>query len=168
MNWNNTIRVLLILILVSLNVGCDQISKSVVRERVEYNELIEIISDHVILTKVENAGAFLGMGSTFHPVVRNILLLIIPAISLVVLLVLMFVRTGLDKGMIIGMSFIIGGGIGNIFDRIVYGTVTDFLHIDFGFVGTGIFNMADVSVMTGTFCILIFMIFRKKELVGDV
>ncbi len=45
--------------------------------------------------------------------------------------------------------FLIGGGIGNIYDRIVYGSVTDFLHMDFVLFRTGIFNLADVSIMVG-------------------
>ncbi len=164
MRWNIFFRVLLILSLVTLNIGCDQYSKSVVREKIEYNELIEVFSDHVILTKVENSGAFLGMGSSMHPILRKIFLLIIPALALIILLFSILIKTGLDKGIIVGLSFIIGGGIGNLFDRIVYGTVTDFLHIDFGFIGSGIFNMADVSVMVGTILILLYMISRKREL----
>ena len=51
---------------------------------------------------------------------------------------------------------IIGGGIGNIFDRIVYGSVTDFLYLNFGgIMKTGIFNIADLSVTTGMILILI-------------
>ena len=61
-----------------------------------------------------------------------------------------------DKISIIGFSLIIGGGIGNIFDRIVYGSVTDFLYLDFGGIfKTGIFNIADLSVTTGMILILI-------------
>ena len=52
------------------------------------------------------------------------------------------------------IGFIIGGGIGNIYDRFVYGSVTDFFHIDFVIFQTGIFNMADVSVMVGMFILL--------------
>jgi signal peptidase II len=47
------------------------------------------------------------------------------------------------------MCFLIGGGIGNIYDRIKFGSVTDFLHIDFILFRTGIFNLADVSIMIG-------------------
>jgi len=49
----------------------------------------------------------------------------------------------------------VGGGIGNMFDRYLYGSVTDFLHIDLGWLRTGVFNMADVSVMVGTALILL-------------
>ena len=50
---------------------------------------------------------------------------------------------------------IIGGGIGNIYDRILYSSVTDFLYLEFGKLHTGIFNMADVSVVIGVLLILV-------------
>ncbi len=54
----------------------------------------------------------------------------------------------------IPFAFIIGGGIGNLYDRILYGSVTDFLHMDFQLFRTGIFNMADVSIMIGVFWLM--------------
>ena len=61
----------------------------------------------------------------------------------------------------IGMCFLIGGGIGNIIDRLLYGSVTDFLHIDFGLFRTGIFNLADVSIMVGIGILIINSIKQK-------
>lgn len=63
----------------------------------------------------------------------------------------------------IGVCFLIGGGIGNIYDRIVYGSVTDFLHMDFVLFKTGIFNMADVSIMTGIGLLLLQTLLAKKK-----
>ena len=61
------------------------------------------------------------------------------------------VRLRLRLGRILG----VGGGFGNIYDRLVYGSVTDFLQMNFVIVRTGIFNMADVSIMAGMFMILL-------------
>ena len=61
----------------------------------------------------------------------------------------------LDNLSLVGFSLIIGGGVANIFDRVVYGSVTDFLFINLGFFKTGIFNIADLSVTTGMILILI-------------
>jgi len=63
---------------------------------------------------------------------------------------------------LIGFCFVIGGGIGNLFDRIVHGSVTDFLHVDFGFFQTGIFNMADLSIMMGIF-IVVYQLSSKRK-----
>ena len=79
-----------------------------------------------------------------------------PIIVLISITLYTYLEKTLDQTSIIGFSLIIGGGIANIFDRIVYGSVTDFLYINLGGVfKTGIFNIADVSVTTGMILILI-------------
>jgi signal peptidase II len=45
----------------STNIGCDQVSKSIVRQRIDYNEQISLLNDHLTLTEIENTGAFLGI-----------------------------------------------------------------------------------------------------------
>ena len=149
MNNNKNIRLFLLLIMVALNIGCDQVSKIIVRDKVDYNEQISIIKDHFILTKVENPGAFLSAGTDLPLAVRFVLLSILPAIVLGYGLFYLLMKKDLPKIMQIGLCFLIGGGIGNVIDRLLYGSVTDFLHMDFGLFRTGIFNLADVSIMIG-------------------
>jgi signal peptidase II len=52
--------------------------------------------------------------------------------------------------------------MGNLIDRILYGSVTDFFHIQIGFFKTGIFNMADVSVTIGILMVLTIALIQKK------
>ncbi|HJX71384.1 MAG TPA: signal peptidase II [Bacteroidales bacterium] len=157
-------RKALILILILLNIGCDQVSKYIIRGNIEYYEQVELIKDYLILTKVENTGGFLGFGSAIHPVLKKIFFLAFPALVLIILMGFVLTKTRDNIFFITGVSFIIGGGIGNIFDRIVYGSVTDFLHIDIGIFKTGIFNLADVSIMLGTALILIYNLTKKRTL----
>ncbi|MCY1383789.1 Lipoprotein signal peptidase [compost metagenome] len=63
-----------------------------------------------------------------------------------------------------GICCLIGGGIGNVYDRIVYGSVTDFMHIDFVLFKTGIFNIADISIMTGVSIMFVHTFFKKTVL----
>ncbi|MEM7659666.1 MAG: signal peptidase II [Bacteroidota bacterium] len=156
------IRILLILLIVLVNVGCDQVSKAVVRERVAPNETIEVIGHNLILTNAENSGAFLSLGSDWPEPVRKLVLLIIPCIALLGAFVMLVLQDDLSRGMLVGLSFAIGGGIGNIYDRIKYGSVTDFLHIDLEFARTGIFNVADMSIMFGLILTL-FLYFRQAR-----
>lgn len=149
MNNNKNIRLFLLIIMVALNIGCDQVSKIIVREKVDYNEQISIIKNHFILTKVENPGAFLSIGNDLPIAVRFVLLSILPVIVLGYGLLYLLMKKDLPKIMQIGLCFLIGGGIGNVIDRLLYGSVTDFLHMDFGLFRTGIFNLADVSIMIG-------------------
>ena len=143
-------RSVLIILVIIVNVALDQISKFWIRANVETNELINLIGDKFIMTKVENKGAFLGMGSDLNPTIRLIVLLILPSAVLLFVLRYVFINKSIDKLSLIGFCCIIGGGLANLYDRIVYGEVTDFLHIDLGGVfRTGIFNIADMSVMFG-------------------
>lgn len=135
------------LLILLANIGCDQISKNIVRQKVSYYESISLISDYFILTRVENKGAMLSLGSNLPPTLKFILLSGIPMLALVFGIGYMFLRRNISVMSMVALSFAIGGGIGNIYDRIVHGSVTDFLHIDLGIFQTGIFNMADVSLM---------------------
>ena len=155
-------RNLLITTIVFLSIALDQISKIWVRNNFESYIENSIIGDIFTLIKVENTGAFLGMGSELSETLRILLLIVLPIIVLISITIYTYIDKTLDKISIIGFSLIIGGGIGNIFDRIVYGSVTDFLYLDFGGIfKTGIFNIADLSVTTGMILILIYS-FKKN------
>ena len=141
--------------LIILSIFFDQYSKFWIRNNIEsYNE-IELIGSFFTLIRVENSGAFLGMGSELSYIPKLILLIIFPILVLVAVSIYTYVDKKLDNLSLLGFSLIIGGGIANIFDRIVYGSVTDFLYINLGFFKTGIFNIADLSVTTGMILILI-------------
>ena len=160
---NKRKRNLLITTIVFLSIALDQISKIWVRNNFESYVDNSIIGDVFILINVENTGAFLGMGSELPEKLRVLLLIVLPIIVLIGITAYTYIDKALDKISIIGFSLIIGGGIGNIFDRIVYGSVTDFFYLDFwGIFQTGIFNIADLSVTTGMILILISS-FKKKS-----
>ena len=151
-----------ITILIAVSILLDQLSKFLIRQNVDQYSEIKLIGDYFILTNVENSGAFLGMGSDFSPFIKTIFLLILPVIVLICIIVYVYRDKQIDKISLIGFCFIIGGGIANIYDRILYGSVTDFLFIDLGGIfKTGIFNIADLSVTTGMILILL-MSFRSK------
>ena len=158
-------RTIFIIVLIIINIGVDQISKFWVRNNVELFKETQLLGEKFILTNVENAGAFLGMGSDLNPTIKLIVLLILPIVVLGFVLRYVFTDKTIDKLSLIGFSFILGGGIANIYDRILYGKVTDFFHIDLGGIfKTGIFNMADFSVTTGMIMILsASFIYRKKS-----
>jgi len=55
----------------------------------------------------------------------------------------------LDRAAILSFSLILGGGISNVYDRVRYNQVTDFMNMGFPDLRTGIFNFADVAIMLG-------------------
>ena len=151
-----------ITIIIAVSILLDQFSKFLIRQNVDQYSEIKLIGDYFILTNVENSGAFLGMGSDFSPFVKTIFLIILPVIVLICIMIYVYRDKQIDKISLIGFCFIIGGGIANIYDRILYGSVTDFLFINLGGIfKTGIFNIADLSVTTGMILILL-MSFKSK------
>jgi len=156
-------RTLGIILLIVANIAIDQISKVIVRAQVSPFSETSIIGDYFTLHNVENKGAFLGMGSELSDTSRLIFLLILPILVLGYVIYYILKNKTLDRMSLIAFCCIVGGGIANVFDRIVYGSVTDFFHIDLGGVfRTGIFNVADMSVSAGMIMLLIAS-FRSKK-----
>jgi signal peptidase II len=144
----------MILFLVICNVGCDQLSKLVVRREVSYSERISVFKDYFTIIKVENTGAFLSVGSALPVYIKYIFLTVIPILLVFYSIFWLITRTRVPNLVVVGSCFLIGGGIGNLFDRLRFGSVTDFFHLDLVIFQTGVFNMADVSIVFGISLIL--------------
>jgi len=165
MTLKNPVKICIALIVIFINIGCDQITKEKIRDTMVDKEVIQIVENHFILTKVENKGAALGLFANFPPVFKTMLLKIFPLLVLFSIFGYILKEVKIPTILLVGLSFIIGGGIGNIYDRILYNSVTDFMFIEFGSFHTGIFNMADVSIVVGTLFILfnyLIISLRKK------
>ena len=154
---------LYILLLIFLNIGADQYTKYIVREKVVPGTRTEIVGELLQLMNVENSGAFLGMGSESNPTIKLIFLLMVPTLVLGFVLYYLFTNKSLDRLTTTGLCCIVGGGLANLFDRFLYGSVTDFLFMDFSVARTGIFNIADLSVTTGMVLILIATLKEKNR-----
>lgn len=161
--YRNLVMILTIVILV----GCDQISKNIVRHSLEYNERIAVFDHFITMTKVENTGAFLGLGSNVHRGIYSVLMIVLPLLVLCYAFYYLFSRNNTWL-LISGLCLIISGGIGNIIDRILYGSVTDFLHFNFGIFQTGIVNAADMEITAGFVVLLLEMyLHREKKVTGE-
>jgi signal peptidase II len=66
--------------------------------------------------------------------------------------------------LLIALALFLGGGIGNLIDRLTNdGRVIDFMHIGFGFLRTGIFNVADMALMTGVVLLALYSYWTRKS-----
>lgn len=160
---NNRLRNMCILLMVLANAGCDQLTKNVARQHLNFGETIHVIGEHFILIKTENSGAFLSAGDHLPGTLKFIFLMLLPLIALFFGVYFLMINYQLPKLLVVGICFVIGGGLGNLFDRMVYGTVTDFLHIDFYLIKTGIFNVADVSILIGAGMLMINLYLRQRR-----
>ena len=156
-------RALLIIMILLVNISCDRVSKNIVTHRLEYNERIDLIGQFLTLTRVENSGAFLSLGYNLPEPFKLIVMRLIPVLVLIFALLFVFLKTSLKNWITLGICLAIAGGVGNIYDRIIFGRVTDFIHMDFVIFQTGIFNLADLSLMTGMCIILIGNFYNDKK-----
>lgn len=142
--------------IVILNVACDQSTKGYARKNIKNQGTINVIDNFFILRYVENDGAFLGIGSNIPQPYKTIVLLLFPILVLISSLIYLIFSKKLSMLQIICISFIIGGGIGNIFDRITNnGFVIDFLNFGIGNIRTGILNFADMSITFGALFLIL-------------
>lgn len=161
MNFQNKwLKYGLFLAIIIVCVGCDQQTKIMAKEQLSYGQPIEYFDGLFKLIYAENTGAFLGLGDSLSPNLKYLFLIFIPTFVLFLFAVTYF-KASSNFGQFIGMSLIVGGGIGNLIDRIAYGSVVDFMNISFGSMRTGIFNFADVAVSAGLI-LLLFSIYRNK------
>ncbi len=155
MKLSRLFKILFSLLIILSNISCDQITKKKVRTEIAKNETIKVLDDNFILTNVENTGAAMGLGQNLGPELKIIFLQAFPLLVLLLMFIYIIKEHKTSKLNLVAVSFIIGGGIGNIYDRILLNSVTDFMYLEFGTLHTGIFNMADVSVVIGTVLIVL-------------
>ncbi len=99
----------------------------------------------------ENTGAFLGMGGQLGKVPRFLIFTAATSLFLVFVAFTTLRQKDIDSYELVAVSLIIGGGIGNLIDRVVRvdGAVIDFMNMGIGSLRTGIFNVADVALTAG-------------------
>lgn len=163
---NKWTRIILVLGIIIANVGLDQWTKIWARTTLQFQPMKSYLNDFFRLLYVENKGAFLSLGSDLPDFWRTLALHIFPAVLLLAITLYAMFSKALNKWQIVGMSFIIGGGISNVYDRIQYAAVTDFMNMGIpDGIRTGIFNFADVSIMVGLGIMLPFAF--QKETVAE-
>lgn len=145
---------------IAANIAFDQVTKQIALAQLRGVPPQRFLGDTFRLLFVENDGAFLSLGSNLPEGLRYALLTLLPIAILALLLFYTLRSRELDTWQIVAYSFILGGGISNIYDRLLYGKVVDFMNMGIGTLRTGIFNFADVSIMIGLFMLLPYL-FKK-------
>jgi signal peptidase II len=119
--------------------------------------------DSFRLEYAENRGAFLSFGASFQDFWRVFIFTGLVGIILVWALLMLIFKKDLPKYEVWGFTLLISGGLGNLYDRIAYGFVIDFVQVGIGPLRTGIFNIADMSILFGVFILLFGSFFLKKN-----
>lgn len=142
-------RAVLIATIVILSVGLDQVTKAIAVDLLKGQPKISYLGDIFRWQYAENSGGFLSLGSELPPVIKFILMRILPLLGLSVILTYTLI-TPLPTLTTVLLSLLCGGGLSNLVDRLANsGQVVDFMNMGIGSLRTGIFNVADVLIMIG-------------------
>ncbi|MDK9707492.1 MAG: signal peptidase II [Desulforhopalus sp.] len=143
---------MLLFVLFFFILGSDQLTKYMARYLLAGSPQIDLLGGVLRFSLVENHGGFLGIVSDFPPGLRFFFLNICVAILLAACLGYLLWSSRQHVQTWTPMACITGGGLSNLLDRLAgSGGVTDFIIIGTDSVHTGIFNLADVFILGGSF-----------------
>ena len=139
----------------------DQLLKLLVYNTLRMSGVVPLIPGIFELRYTENTGGAFSIfsGQTF-------ILSIITIAVIVVLIVILIKGAVTNKFALLSMALIIGGGIGNLIDRIFRGSVIDYLY--FSLINFPIFNFADITLVCGEIILAVYILFyhdKKKKII---
>ena len=149
-------------VLIIAIVALDQIIKAIVRTGLSLNESIPVFGDFLSITLHFNTGAAFSMMQGYR-----LLLTVLP--SVMVILIIAYIiknRRNSKRFLLVSLSLIAGGGVGNIIDRFLAGQVTDYISVG----NFPVFNLADMCVVLGCIFVAVFILFfdgKKRSKLRD-
>jgi len=129
------------------------VTKNLVAAAVPFGTEVPIVGHLVGITNVRNSGAAFGL----VPAGAGVFLVASMVVAIALVVYVARTPTSLWGGVVLGL--ILGGTIGNGFDRLVYGFVTDFVNVHFW----PVFNVADSAISIGVVLLIANSVLRKRS-----
>jgi signal peptidase II len=140
----------------------DRITKRVVARKIPLDDAINIVPGFFRLTHLENTGAAFSLFADSTSPFRTTLLIVFSVAALAVVSILLWKDRRVFHSGTLALSLILGGALGNLWDRLVDGKVTDFLDFYLGAHHWPPFNVADSAIVVGALLLLLRML--RKDL----
>ena len=150
-------------LIAAIVVVLDRITKSAIKAHFGPYDTYTVIPGWFNIVHTENPGIAFGMLADVSGLWRDILLIGFAAAVLIAISI-MLLRPSVQRDAVlrIALALILGGAFGNLYDRIVTHTVTDFIEVHAGQHYFPAFNVADSAVTVGA-CLLLLDMWRTKE-----
>ena len=140
----------------------DRITKWQVQRRIELHDSISVIPGFFRLAHLENPGAAFGIFADTPTPLKLGLLIALSTIALVVVSILLWKSSHALSSTSIGLALILGGAIGNLWDRLLHHHVTDFLLFYYHQYEWPAFNLADSAIVVGASLLVLDLLFSKS------
>jgi signal peptidase II len=144
----------------------DRITKIQIRHSLSDFDAIAVIPGWLRIVHTENPGAAFGVLADGNPLVRSVILIGVSAVVVLFVVWALWSHGGSFATLLtrVGLSMILGGAIGNLYDRIVHGTVTDFIEVYHGGWSFPAFNVADSAITVGAGLLLIDLLRPRRDI----
>jgi signal peptidase II len=156
-------------VIASLVILADRISKLSIHRSLSLFDSIPVIPGWLRIVHTENPGAAFGFLAEGNPYLRSAVLVGVSAVVLVFVASALWGRgssfTAISAR--VGLSLVLGGATGNLYDRIVHGTVTDFVEVYHGSWSFAAFNVADSAITIGAILLLMELLFDRQKRVEE-
>src|SRR5262245_50078637 len=127
----------------------DRWTKAWIQNEFDLHESASVIDGFFNITYVQNTGVAFGIFSSIISPVKSVLLSVFTAFAAIVV-VAYSVRSPARKRLLqVALALILGGALGNLYDRLAYGYVVDFLELYIGTYHWPAFNIADSAITIG-------------------
>jgi signal peptidase II len=147
-------------IILSIVFLIDRVTKLYILKLAEIENSVDIyLTSYLNLFLIWNKGVAFGLLSINASLIYNVITLIISLI-IVVILFLMWKNDNIQKYF---LALVSGGALGNLYDRIVYTAVPDFIDLHFQGFHWFVFNVADIFITVGVFCLILVELFYNNK-----
>ena len=138
----------------------DRLSKFYILRLAEAENSLDIyVTPYLNLFLIWNKGVAFGLLSIEESLIYNIITVIIGFIIIVILFMILK-NDSIQRYFLIAIA---GGALGNFYDRIVYSAVPDFIDLHFEGLHWFIFNVADIFITVGVFCLILVELFYNNK-----
>jgi len=141
----------------------DQASKLIVEQSIAEWKSLSVIPGFFNLVHVLNKGAVFGFLNRADTTWQVYFFIAASLAAVGVILYLLRTEQYGDKMMLAGLGLLLGGALGNLFDRVRLGFVIDFLDFYIGRYHWPAFNVADIAITTGTLTLIISFYGKRKK-----
>src|ERR1700757_2377275 len=150
-------------LLIALAIVClDRVTKLAIARSISLHESIQIIPGFFRITHVENRGAAFGLFADSPSEWKIAMLVLFSLVALVIVSALLWKNSHSMTTTGVGLSLILGGALGNLWDRLLTGHVVDFLDFYLGSFHWPAFNIADSAIVIGALLLVAEILFAKS------
>lgn len=143
--------------------AADRWSKATIEARLAPDTLKPVIPGFFNLVRSENPGVAFGMFADDSGKWHTPALVLFSIVAILILAAMLWKIDRLDRPSAVGLSLIFGGAVGNVYDRVRTGAVTDFLDFYVRSYHWYVFNLADSAICVGAGLLLVSMFLTRQE-----